>query len=454
MATPTTTAQLIREDRSTIMQAITPAQLSGVAFAEFERSEDFREWSESNPAACLRRFQIRDLATYEQPAISDGRIEAQSTQFQITVAYPRDSRFGKSGDSSLEDAIRADHLKILHNLGIVAQGSYPSGCELFQLVEYEIDRDDDSAWFLVATYDVAFRVVVDFVFDSGPLTMTTAAATVSATASVAAMIRGAIMGATASVSVTAGVPDFVQVSAARSWVTGRDFFGSAFATDEWLIGNTTYSSGYAPNVGTETLVDNGSGGLTGSTSTNVVTGGAACIAWDSVDTGDRLESNGTTAGDFNALTQDFAFRMVFEVIGGSLPNSEYLLTKFNTSTGGWRIYSSGGEWHFGLWDNSGNTAGVNAANAAGGTYEDGDTHYMTGWFDSSTSTLYTKGDLSTEESASAAAIVDSTATTAALHVNGYASTTGLAGLKCISVSVCVGANAQSLYDESFWNHPP
>jgi len=282
-----------------------------------------------------------------------------------------------------------------------------------------------------------------------------AGASTQAQAVVAAAVASTLVAAAAASGSATVAASASLTSAARSWTTGRDYFSSAFATDEWLIGNTTYSSGYAPNVGTETLVDNGAGGLTGQTSTNVVTGGVACGAWDSVDTGDRLESDGTTAGDFNALTTDFAFRMVFEVIGGSLPNSEYLLTKFNTSTGGWRIYSSGGEWFFGLWDNSGNTAGVFAANPASGSYADGDTHYMTGWVDASTGTIYTKGDLSAEASASIAAdIVDSTITTAALHVNGYASTTGLAGLKCISVSVCVGANAQNLYDETFWNHPP
>jgi hypothetical protein len=158
MPTATTTAQAIREDRRDIVQALTPAQLSKTKFREFDRSEDFREWAESRPASCLRRFQIRDLSTYGTPTISDGLTEQQATQFELTIAYPRDTRFG-AGLNGLEDAIRADHKSILHSLGVVAQGNYPSGCELFQLSDYEIDRGDD-VWFLVASFDVAFRELV------------------------------------------------------------------------------------------------------------------------------------------------------------------------------------------------------------------------------------------------------------------------------------------------------
>ncbi len=244
-----------------------------------------------------------------------------------------------------------------------------------------------------------------------------------------------------------------------SWVTGRDYFGSAYATAEWTIGNTPYdagpspAAGYAPSVGTEKLVDNGSGGLTGQTHTDIITGAGTFTAWEAVDTGDRLEASGATAGDFNALTTDAAGRMEFK-FPASVPNSEYIFTKFNTSDGGWRVYTVSGEWIVGLWDNSGNTDGVQANAPASGTYADGEAHYLSWFWDSSTKTMYTKGDLSTEASAVLSAIVDSTETSATLNVNGYAGSTGLAGLECLGVSVCVGAAARDHYDEIFWNHPP
>ena len=239
-----------------------------------------------------------------------------------------------------------------------------------------------------------------------------------------------------------------------SWLAGRDYFGSAFATDEWLIGNTTYSSGYAPNVGIETLVDNGSGGLTGQTAADIVTGAGTFTTWKAVDAGDRLEASGSNAGDFNALTQDAAGRLVFK-FPASVPNSEYIFCKFNTGEGGWRVYTVSGRWHVGLWDNSGNSAGVDAAAPVGDDdYRDGEAHTLSWFWDSSTKTMHTKGDLSVESSAVLSAIVDSTENSYSLNINGYTSATGLAGFEFLGASLCVGTGSFDHYNEEFWNHPP
>ncbi len=446
---PATTTKAIRENQRNLVQALTPVQLGAYPFVEYIEAIPFADWAELNAATCLRTFAIEDLAPYTTPISGDYQSEEVVTQFAVSVAYPVSYRYGQ-GANGIADVVEQDRLAIERAIGLYGCSNYVSGQNSSLLVDFEIERGD-KFWLATGTYEINFRREVRL----GPAArqMQTASVLVGISAAISSIVRDTALGASGSLSIVAPSADFTVGSAARSWTTGRDYFGSAFATHEWLIGNTAYSSGYAPNVGTETLADNGSGGLTGQTAPAIVTGGAACGAWDSVDTGDRLESDGTAAGDFNALTEDFAFRMVFQFLG-SVPNSEYLLTKFNTSNGGWRVYTSGGEWHFGLRDNSGNNAGVNAANPASGSYADGEPHYMAGWVDASTGTIYTKGDLSAETSASIAAILASTESTSALHVNGYTGSTGLADFRCIAVSVCVGANAQSHYDEAFWNHPP
>jgi len=163
MATATTTAKLIREDRRDIVRNLRPAELANVGFSEYDRNADFREWCEDNSTSCFRRFQIEDQATYEPPVISDFAIEETRTQFTVVVAYPADGRFRGGTINAVEDAIRADQVKIDTRLGVLNYGSYPSGLDLFQLVETEIERDGD-VWFLVSTYDCIFKRAVDLGF--------------------------------------------------------------------------------------------------------------------------------------------------------------------------------------------------------------------------------------------------------------------------------------------------
>ena len=156
MATSTTTAKLIREDRRDIIRALSPEQLSRAPFREYIGSEDFRTWAESKSASCFRRFQVRDLHTYEPPTISDTVLEEIATTFEVTVAYPSDGRYRGDVVTGLDDAIRSDQTKINDSLGVLSQGDYPAGCSLFQLVDYR-SEEADSVVFLVATYDVIFK---------------------------------------------------------------------------------------------------------------------------------------------------------------------------------------------------------------------------------------------------------------------------------------------------------
>lgn len=240
-----------------------------------------------------------------------------------------------------------------------------------------------------------------------------------------------------------------------SWKEGFEYFSSPNATHEWTIGNTAYSSGYAPSRGTAVLEKYLAGGLSGQVAPDVYTeaGYDTCGAWEAVSTNDKLELDDTTTGNFDPTAEDFCFRIAFRV-KGSMPNSEYLLTKWSGGIG-WRVYTaSSGEWYFGLKDdlsNSGGVAGA-ASGVSGAMYDDGSVHYITGFVDSSTGTIYTKGDLSAETSASIAGVVGSIDTTTEMSVNGYATNTGLAGWQCLYVGIAIGGTAEAMYAEDFFQH--
>jgi len=499
MATATTTAQLIREDRRNIVEDLKPTQLSKVKFREFERSGDFREWCEDNPKSCFRRFQISDLATYEIPTISDMILEEVVTQFEVLVAYPADGRYGSSDIiNGLEDAMRADQVRIETMIGALSYGNYASGLDLFQLSSYEIEKEED-VYFLSAVYDVSFKRAVDLgyvnlsgtltgsatmsaitslvaaaLYDlSGTLTGTATAtgaitlqakvsgtlagvATASGAVTMQAAVTGTMAGAgtmSATTALVASGPtllaDFDYTTPATVGIGGNGTFASANATDEWILASPTANS-YANNVGSETL-DSSGGGLEDQTAVGLFDGTdyVSKLAWESDDTAAntcRMLSSGATAGDSDS--QDFSFRIIFRGKSGLWSTSDYMLTKW-ASPRGWYLYATGGRVKFLLNDGT-NSASVSAATTFDNTCMDGAWQEIKGMFDFSTGLLsLTTRDSETTIDASAVNLSMSNAGALQINgVNGGASTNGLSGLQITYAGVSVGANAQAFYDET------
>ena len=234
-------------------------------------------------------------------------------------------------------------------------------------------------------------------------------------------------------------------------IGGNGTFASTFATDEWLLQET--SGTHANNVGSETLAS--TGGLQGQTAPGVWDGSSytARKAWEVTGNTDDLTASASTAGDFNAQDTDFAVRVIFRGTPGVWLNSEYLISKLNTtSVGGWRIYVTGGqEWTFGLWDNANNNDGVAVTTLIGGAHDDGAVHMIEARWDNSTGTAYTKGDLASEVSKVLSTVTGTTNNSVGIQANGY-SNTGTAGftgpLQILYIGVSVGSNAQNFYNET------
>lgn len=229
--------------------------------------------------------------------------------------------------------------------------------------------------------------------------------------------------------------DFDFSTPAESWD-----FSSAFATDEWLLQET--SGAYANNVGSETLAN--TGGLQGQEAVGLRTSTSysARKAWESTAVTDYLKSSGTTAGDSDS--EDLSVRIVFR--GQGFLSADYMIAKHGVSGPGWRLLMSGAtpgpraELHDGT-----NTAVIQAT---AGAYDDAAWHYATFFYDFSADMLYLRTDKG-ETSVSTAALTGSVTNALNLFVNSLiGSSRGHVQTQYAYAGVSVGANAQAFYDEA------
>ena len=116
----TTTPAAIRDRALTVVEALTPDSLIADKFRRYrnEGDGDFRAWSEANPTACLRRFQIRTTGATETPPVSNFDHEEHQVTLVATVAYPQTARFGADQALDRDDVMDADAFMIDKALGM------------------------------------------------------------------------------------------------------------------------------------------------------------------------------------------------------------------------------------------------------------------------------------------------------------------------------------------------
>lgn len=231
-----------------------------------------------------------------------------------------------------------------------------------------------------------------------------------------------------------------------SWKTGRTGFSSAYATDEWLLQN--YSGGYANNVGSETLVD--SNGITGQTCVGIWDGTSYTSrkAWETTSALSGLDCDGFTALDCD--DEDLCVRLVFRW-ANTTTGIRWLVSKFASTAGasaGWGAYTgSSGNVTVVIHDGTNTISKTLTAD-----HTDGGLHYLELFYDKSANLLHAKSDLVATSSDDASSVTDSLTNSEAFYVGDPLSglTNGI--WQATYVGGCVGANAQSMYDEEFWNH--
>lgn len=216
-------------------------------------------------------------------------------------------------------------------------------------------------------------------------------------------------------------------------------FSSTFATDEWLLQET--SGVYTNAKGTETLAN--SGGLQGQEAIGLWDGSSytARKAWESTG-GDSATASSNVALDFDEV--DFCFRVVYRVGKPYVGASDTIAHKLGTK--GWRVrFASATDVQVQLYDGS---TFFNATITTPDPYDVG-WHYLTFFWNSTTDTLYVKTDDTSEVSADTSSRVSGFTDTTSFTLGGSVSEDGL---QVCYVGGCVGANAQSMYNDSFWSH--
>ena len=122
----TATAAAIRDRVHTLVEALAPAAHNGIKFLRLrnEASGNIDEWAEKNPAACLRRFQARQVNTDDPPLVSDTTTERIILTLEMRVCYPQSGKFGSDNALDRDDAINQDWLKINKSVGMYGRANF------------------------------------------------------------------------------------------------------------------------------------------------------------------------------------------------------------------------------------------------------------------------------------------------------------------------------------------
>jgi hypothetical protein len=117
-----TTVEELRDHIIALIKALVPTVHSDTGFLPFldDDGDDFVAWALANPAAALRRFQVRDSGDDEWPDITDTQVEYRFVTFEILVAYPQTARFTSDDGAGRDrdDARRRDQLLLEQSVGL------------------------------------------------------------------------------------------------------------------------------------------------------------------------------------------------------------------------------------------------------------------------------------------------------------------------------------------------
>ena len=151
MATPTTTPKLIRDQWISVITSLSPTTQAATTFRLAVGDVPFRVWSEENPQACFRRFDIEDRTDRVDPslAVSNKDIELAPMSAELVVAYPHAmSKYGTNGYRDLRDMMRADGDRIRNAIGINGGANYVSG-QCLCSASYGYERGDKASYLVM-----------------------------------------------------------------------------------------------------------------------------------------------------------------------------------------------------------------------------------------------------------------------------------------------------------------
>lgn len=142
------TAAAIRDRISVLIEAIAPAMLASDTFLRHRDDVDFLAWVGANPAASLRRFQVRAVTGRDEVIMSTGTYESLRRDFVVSVAYPVDNRarsaYVGGAIASTDDVIESDFHQLERAIGQHGNsiGNYQ---DIATVAETTEDYDPDGA---------------------------------------------------------------------------------------------------------------------------------------------------------------------------------------------------------------------------------------------------------------------------------------------------------------------
>lgn len=141
----TATLSTIRDRVRVLIGAQTPTINAADLFRDSrnEGAADLREWSATNPTACLRRFQVRDDGVDDGIEVSNTDTDMRHVTLEIVVSYPQTGRYGADQAMDRDDAIDADYNTINYAIGIYGRGNFSGTNDCTPLgATKEIERGD------------------------------------------------------------------------------------------------------------------------------------------------------------------------------------------------------------------------------------------------------------------------------------------------------------------------
>jgi hypothetical protein len=165
------TIENLRDHMIGLLRTAAPTAMAGDSFLPYEQEGDgdFIEWTMSVGAGAFRRFQIRDTGDDLGAVGPSADIEWREATFEITLAYPQDSRAGAAGALDRDDLMRADQELVERTIGMLAAASFQGpgvpnaswlGSDATRVigdgVDFLIVRQRMGFWFLWSTPPAAY----------------------------------------------------------------------------------------------------------------------------------------------------------------------------------------------------------------------------------------------------------------------------------------------------------